>query len=623
MAAKSWLTALGLLILSGCAFPVRQQVDQLLCERGNLGHDVRSDKDAEADRDERKKAQPDKQDPKKPLDIRDRLTVPDTVPGSEARQIVVPKKEKNEEANDEVIRVHFPPLAKLKPDADFPDGPDGQPLTLAELQKIAFSKSPLLRQAATDIEAARGAAIQAGAYPNPSFGYQTSGAGPSGGPTYGAFFSQTIKTAGKLKLAQAAALMDLQNAEIAYRRAETDLMANVRTNYYAVLVAQESVRANFGLVELTDEVYRVMVDQLRGGIVAPYEPLQLKVFSEQARIALVQARNAKLLAWRQLASVLGEPHMPATALAGQVHRAVPRLDFEKALGHVLTKHTDVLTTEATIEKARYNLRLAQATPYPDVNVQAGLQTDATAPGPSRLLSSVQVSVPVPVFDRNRGGIQQARAALMRANEEPHRVQADLTGRFSEAWRRYEENRDLLERYRKEILPKQVQAFRTAVSRHWGAGAADAGAPAYNDLISSEQNLITVIGNYLPVLQAQWQAVVDVSSLLQTNQLYQMTDEVNDAPPIDFEALLKLPCKHPCPAPTPEPTRESFRAAPAVPLANQPLASPAKKAAFLAPSAVQVAAPAPSPNIQVDELPALDGAPGNASVAGKKLLRAPN
>jgi cobalt-zinc-cadmium efflux system outer membrane protein len=413
--------------------------------------------------------------------------------------------------------------------------------------------------------------------------------------------------------------MDLQNAEIAFRRAETDLMANVRTSFYAVLVAQESVRANSGLVELTDEAYRVMVDQLRGGIVAPYEPSQLKVFSEQARIALLQARNAKLLAWRQLASTLGEPHMPATALAGQVHRPVPKLDFEKSLAHVLTKHTDVLTTEATIAKARYNLQLAQVTPYPDVNVQAGLQTDATAPGPSRVTSNVQFSIPVPVFDRNKGGIQQAQAALMRANEEPHRVQADLTARFAEAWRRYEENRDLLERYRNEILPKQVQAFRTAVARHWGAGGADPNAPAFNDVISAEQNLITVIGAYLPVLQAQWQAVVDVSSLLQTNQLYQMTDEIYGAPAFDFEALLKLPCTHPCPAPAPAATVDGLKAPSAAPLVNQPAAPPAKKAAFLAPSALPIAPSARVTNVRVDDQPA----PAIAPNAAQNLLRSQN
>ena len=397
-------------------------------------------------------------DPNKRPNLEDRLKF-NNIPGADVPDLIWPDEKAPKAEFDAARQKLFPPLAKLPPDADFPPGPDGVPLTLSDLQKIAFTNSPVLRQAASDIEASRGAAVQAGLYPNPTVGYQATGAGPSGGPTYGVLLGQTIKTGGKQRLAQAAALMDLQNAELAYRRAETDLMAAVRTGFYTTLVAQESIRADRGLVELTDEVYRIMVDQLKGGIVATYEPFQLAVFSQQARALLVQARNSRQLAWKQLASTLGVPAMPPTAVSGNIHRAAPRLDFEKGLAHVLTQHTDVLTTASAIEKARYNLRLAQVTPYPDINVQAGLQTDATFPGPSRLLTSVQVTVPVPLFDRNQGAIRQAQAALVRASEEPHRVRADLSARFSEAYRRYDENRVLLEMYRKGILPKQVQAFR--------------------------------------------------------------------------------------------------------------------------------------------------------------------
>jgi cobalt-zinc-cadmium efflux system outer membrane protein len=571
VASKVWGIALGLLVLAGCTFPVRQKVDDLICDRSNLARDLQPGKEGKTGE---SREGPDgtssgkvqqaglfltaTQETKPLTTLEKRLTVPKTVPGSEAPFIIWPDSKAPKEVREAAVKKFFPPVLKVEPDPDFPPGPGGNPLTLTDLQKIAFANSPLLKQAASDIEAARGAAIQAGAYPNPTFGYETSSAGPSGGPNVGMFMSQTIKTWGKLKLAQAAAMMDLRAAEFAYRRAETDLMTNVRGNYYAVLWAQESIRANRGLVELTDEVYRVMVDQVKGGEGAPYEPLQLSVFSGQARAALVTARNSRLLAWRQLAASLGVPHMPATALAGQINRPVPRIDFDKALAHVLTKHTDVLTTASTIEKARHNLRLAQVTPYPDVTVQAGVLNDLGSSGPSRLVSSVQVSVPVPLFDQNKGGIRQSQAALVRAVEEPHRVDADLTARFSDAYRRYEENRILLEMYQTDILPKQVQAFRTAVKRHFGGAV---GAVAFNDLVSSEQNLVTVIGNYLPILQAQWQAVVDISSLLQTDQLYQAADEVNSAPAVDFEELLKLPCHHRCAPVVPAPTRDSFRMPP--------------------------------------------------------------
>ncbi len=337
-------------------------------------------------------------------------------------------------------------------------------------------------------------------------------------------------------------------------------MWNVRQNYYNVLVAEESVRANRGLVELTDEVYRVMIDLLRGGegVSPSYEPAQMAVFAEQARAALVTARNQRLLAWRQLAATMGVPYMPPTALFGNVHRPLPKIDFEKALAHVLTEHTDVLTTATAIEKARFNLRLAQVTPYPDVTVGVSLMNDLTAPGPSRLVTGVNVSVPVPIFDQNKGAIRQSQAALLRANEEPHRVQMALTASFSEAYRRYEENRRLLEMYQKTILPKQVLSFRGAVKLH----NAKADQVGFTDLINAEQNLITVIGAYLPILQAQWQAVADVSSLLQTDQVYMMAEETETAPIVNFEELLKMPCSHPCSPVLPAPTRDSIRQSPA-------------------------------------------------------------
>ena len=71
--------------------------------------------------------------------------------------------------------------------------------------------------------------IQAGLHPNPTVGYQgdqINAANTAG--QQGAYVEQTIKTGGKLQLAQAAALMDERNALLALHRAESDLASQVR-----------------------------------------------------------------------------------------------------------------------------------------------------------------------------------------------------------------------------------------------------------------------------------------------------------------------------------------------------------------------------------------------------------
>ena len=116
------------------------------------------------------------------------------------------------------------------------------PLTLAQLQAMAITRNPLIRQAASDVEAARGA-DPGRAYPNPHVGYQADDINTGNTKGYqGGNLSQTIVTGGKLRLAKASAHVDLQNAELALRRARYDLATQVRSNYLGVLVARSGSR---------------------------------------------------------------------------------------------------------------------------------------------------------------------------------------------------------------------------------------------------------------------------------------------------------------------------------------------------------------------------------------------
>jgi cobalt-zinc-cadmium efflux system outer membrane protein len=614
---------LGLLATTGCLSPVRQETDALICHRANVPVDLLPPrltvpapdaiKPTAADADEEHVIEQagGKQPTLPKTTLEERLLKPlvPEIPGTQAPPIKLPKGPDNLKALEAAVAKFFPPQAPLGPDPRPVPGPAGRPLSLADLQKLARSSSPVLRQAASDIKSFEGAAVQAGLYPNPTVGPSTSTLGPSGGPLFGVVFSQMIKTMGKLKLAEAAATMDLANAQIAYRRAETDLMGQVRAGYFAVLASQEAIRANRALADLTDEVYKVMVAQLKAGEVATYEPLQIGVLAAQSRAALIQSRNSYLLAWKQLASALGLPAMPATELDGRLDQSLPRFDYEKALAHVLANHTDVLTAQYTIEKARYTLRLAEVTPVPDVTLQATVQYDATPPGPPRLITLLQGSVPVPIFDHNQGGIKQAQGQLLRAVEEPHRVRADLTARVSDAFRRMEENRVLLELYRTQILPQQVQAFRAAVKRHYG------GEPekvAYTDLITAQQGIVGVVATYLTTLGNYWQAVSDVSSLLQTDNVYQLAVEVETCPLPDLGALLNLPCCHPC-SPLPDPALKgvsSFEAPPGQPVAPAMTPVPGGEGAVAPAPPSQQAAP---PTVMPAYLPPAGAVPTGGTV----------
>jgi outer membrane protein, heavy metal efflux system len=466
--------------------------------------------------------QPDKE--KKPPMLQ-RLEFKSSILKIKIDDLVMPTDPTKWKEREEAIRKQFPELRPAPALPEPPPGPEGRALTLADLQQIALRNNPIIRQAHQDIQAARGNALQAGLYPNPTIGYEASttgqgnfqGTGARTPGQQGGFVEQQIITAGKLTLARNAALREVDIAEQRLKAIETDVLTQVRTQYFNVLSARENYRVVKGLTDLTDELFNVLLAQLLIGDVAAYEPMQIRVLAVQSRGQLVQSQNRYLAAWRHLASSLGAPTMPLTALEGEIDMPVPRLEQARVLAFVLANHSDVISATLGIEKARLLTRLAEVQPYPDITAHVAIQRDFTTP-PFGQVSNIMVGVPFPLWNRNQGGILNARATWQRAILEQARVNNDLTARVAEVFQRYDNNRILLEMYKKDMLPNQVQAFRAAVARHVALGNKEF---SYNDMVTVQQALVNLIGTYLTALNDQWVAVVDIANLLQTRDLFQL------------------------------------------------------------------------------------------------------
>lgn len=471
-------------------------------------------------------------------EIKGRLKIPDALPGAEAALIDLPKDKADRKNAIAQLYPELPPLPT--PPAALP-GPEGHPYTLSELQQIAAEASPVLRQAASDVEAARGNLIQASAYPNPTVGLEVDPSNDGSSPgVQGGFVDQVIKTGGKIKLQAAAAEQDLKSAELALRRARSDLATQVRNAYFAVLVARETVRVNVTLASFTDEVYRLQADLLLHGFAAPYEPAALRAQAYTARLGLKQSIATYIYSWKQLVATIGLHQLPLSEVAGRVDQAIPCYDYDAALDHVLRTHTDVLTTQFSIDKARYNLKLAQITPaYPDIEFRVAVLKEYVLP-PKQVVPTAQVSFPLPVWDQNKGNILAAEAALVRASEEPHRVAVTLTNNFAAAYTNYKNNLDALEYYRKFILPDQVRAYRGIYDRR----RIDPNA-AFGDLVQAQQTLAANVTTYLGILGQLWSSVVSVADFLQTDDLFQLSHVENLPCLPELDHLPPWICDHPC------------------------------------------------------------------------------
>ncbi|MGO8890104.1 MAG: TolC family protein, partial [Streptosporangiaceae bacterium] len=340
------------------------------------------------------------------------LRIPEKLPGAEAPEIKIPK---DPVASGPAIERIYPELPPLPVEPTVQPGPEGMPYTLADLQRLAAANSPTLRQAVSDVEAAKGNLIQAKTYSNPVLSYLVDPSNNnSTAGVQGAAIEQIIKTGGKQKLGVAAAQKDLDNAVLALKRARSDLSTAVRNAYFTLLVDVETLIVTRALAQFTDDVYRIQTGIVRGTVAAPYEPASLRAQAYMTRLAYKQAIFSYMYDWKSLVATIGLQQLPLTAVAGRVDRFIPYYEYDTILAHALKNHTDILTARNGVVKAQHLLRLAQVTPLvPDLDVRATLEKDF-ALSPFGTYQTLSVGFPIPIWDQNKGNIIAAQAALLRA-----------------------------------------------------------------------------------------------------------------------------------------------------------------------------------------------------------------
>ena len=186
------------------------------------------------------------------------LKIPAAIPGSETPDLTLPIERDRGQRPLPGFFHHFPPY------------PTSQcrwrARTVARIpwQTSTSSLPPTIRRCARPSPMSKRPAAssnKAVTYPNPTIGYETNpNNNNTGSATLGFFIDQVVKTGGKLTLAGAAAKMNLINAELALKRARSDLATTIRGDYFTLLVAKETVRVNKDLAHFADEIFRLQAD---------------------------------------------------------------------------------------------------------------------------------------------------------------------------------------------------------------------------------------------------------------------------------------------------------------------------------------------------------------------------
>jgi outer membrane protein, heavy metal efflux system len=341
------------------------------------------------------------------------------------------------------------PQKRFEAQAQQPSMPLPTVLTLKDLENIALQNNPSLTEAAARTNALRGKWEQVGLPPNPYVGYSDQQLGSPSVEQRGAVFGQEFVRGGKLTLNRAVVSQEVQKAEQQFSIQNLRVLTDVRIAYYEVLSAQQRSVLAQQLTQNTSQTVNTLEKLLGGGQVSKVDVIQVKIENQSSLMLKQRSDNQYIEAWRKLAAILGTPSMQPLPLNGNLEGDLPLYDWNSSLNRLICSSPEVAAAQAEIQRTRWGYQRAMAEKSSNLSFQGIIQHDKSV---DDVNGALQVTFPVPLWNKNQGGIAQAGHESIAAERALEKLQLDLQHRLATVFQRYESNRQQVERYSKEILP---------------------------------------------------------------------------------------------------------------------------------------------------------------------------
>ena len=389
----------------------------------------------------------------------------------------------------------------------------GPPLTLQELEEKALAGNPTLAGAEAAVRVAEGQRQQAGKNPNPVIGYQGEELTLDRDKWYRQtqhffYLEQRIILGGKLKhgkaVSEAAKLEAGARADLQRQRVRNA----VRILYYDALVAERMVQVRSDLARLAREAVATSEQLLNVGQADQPDVLEAQIEADRAEIEEQAARERQQAVWRVLAAVVGEPDLPLSPLAGDPEQGIPALEQEALVAALVRESPEIKAAQAAARRGRAAVEQSRSGRLGDVLLRGGPSYNYdTSHGLGGWAGGLEVSFPLPLFNRAQGAVAAAQAEVEVADAEVRRLELALRARLATEFLGYARARGLVDRYRSAVIPKAERAYELYLARFREMAA------AYPQVLIAQRTLAQVKAEYLDALDDVWRHAILLQGFL--------------------------------------------------------------------------------------------------------------
>ncbi|HZS12926.1 MAG TPA: TolC family protein, partial [Nitrospirales bacterium] len=371
-------------------------------------------------------------------------------------------------------------------------------LSLDDALGLFLKQNLTLIMTAFGVDTAKGQQITARLFPNPNLtvGTLTSFASSltlknSGQVTTSV--QQLFETAGKRGFRIQSAAFGTQTAEASFEDAIRQLGFTVKDAYYRVQLAQRRLALAEENRDRFSRILEVNSIRFKKGYIAEVDLIRIRLQVVDFQSQVIQYIQESDQARADLRTLLAISPSVDLLLTTELdyHRVDP--DIEPLRVAAIETRPDIRVRRLTQSQRDADLKLAKAYRYPDVTVGGGYAFQGSHGPDNPQQFGLNVGVPLPLFNRNQGGIMQAEVAAQVAETDLRKTILQVETDVDVAYRNLVQSRRLVEAYRAGVL-EDARLTLTIVEKAYERGGA-----TILDLLDAARTSRTIQQNYVETL----------------------------------------------------------------------------------------------------------------------------
>jgi len=376
---------------------------------------------------------------------------------------------------------------------------------------MGLRNNPRLKSEKLEINAFQAAALQAGLYPNPSVGIELENILGSG--EFGSFdagentfsISQDFVLGGRLNKGRKVQLLNSNLAKWNLISERLNLISEIRKSFTLISALQHQNNLNEKLLKISKDFLMNLERRIKAGKVSPAEASRASLISTSLEIQIQSLRMQIISEKAKLKAIIGKPELNFAEVENtcNLKYEIPGID---ELADLILKSPNLALYKTEMERVKASVELEKARVIPDLSVSFGIRRLTETSDNVFVLGA---SIPLPLFNNNRGNIQKA---LIKEDQTKYDYRSTLNqaeARLKLLYNNIKAFNVMIEKLESESIPKANEAFKIITKGNL------VGRFTVLDVLDAQRSLFELESQYVSAVSEYNRNVIELEELTLT------------------------------------------------------------------------------------------------------------